>query len=576
MNLESLANELFLDLFEYLSSDNLLHAFHGLNSRFDALLLDHFRTHGLDLRSISKHAFNRICRHLSLITNEITSLYLSEKDDTPGQIHEFYAYSFTLRQFIYLQSLSLYHLRSENAMNKILLDLSYLSNITHLTFEECCFTYDESNASIFVTTIWSLPKLTHCNIKIQFHPQINFPIPRVVSSTIEHLSISDIEPQFNEMTRLLENTPRLQHLSIDFHFNFSDESQSSTIITSIITLNVSFFSIEYHILVNFFQKMPNLHRLKVDLPDMYIDGKTWEQIIEIYLPKLKIFQFRMNDELDCDNNKEQQIDEILNSFRSQFWVNNHQWFVQCDWNPYSSNIFLYSLPYAFDNFYFQFPILSKSTCPDDDVLYNSVRRLTYKASLSECSSLPHRQFIKIRELCVYLPINDYFWSSVPKLERLTLLDVLSNDYNENYEIQLETLLNRASHILILRLRSWSSMVLQMLLIQKKIFSISQIDLMWCNKWYNHEECLILSRLLSDIQCKVLLIDVQNRTCILELVHTMKNLQALNVRCQDDKWNNNKSISIEGELLEWLRQNLSSLWTITRDYYPVSCIRLWIR
>jgi hypothetical protein len=310
---------------------------------------------------------------------------------------------------------------------------------------------------------------------------------------------------------------------------------------------------------------------------MYIDGKTWEQIIERYLPKLKIFQFRMNDEFDSDNDKEQQIDEILNLFRSQFWINKHQWFVQCDWNLHNRNIFLYSLPYAFDNFYFQFPILSKSTCPDNDQQWswNSVRRLTYKASLSDCSTLFHHQFIKIRELCVYLPINDYFWSIVPKLERLTLLDVLSNDYNENYEIQLETLLDRAPHIFVLRLRNWSSTVLQMLLIQKKIFSISQLDLMWCNKWYNHEECLLLSQLLLDIQCKVLLIDVQNRRSILVLVQKMNNLQALNIRCQDDKWNN-RSISIEDELVEWLRQNLPSSWTITRDYYPVCCIRLWIR
>jgi hypothetical protein len=68
---------------------------------------------------------------------------------------------FTLRQFINLQSLSLYHLRSQDATNKILLDLPYLSNISHLTFEECCFTYDEVNTLTFATIIWSLPKLTH-------------------------------------------------------------------------------------------------------------------------------------------------------------------------------------------------------------------------------------------------------------------------------------------------------------------------------------------------------------------------------------------------------------------------------
>ncbi|CAF3120529.1 unnamed protein product [Rotaria sp. Silwood2] len=465
------------------------------------LLLDHFRTHGLDFRSISKHNFYTICRHLSVISSQITSLYLSEKDDSPGQIDRFYSHGFTLRQFTHLQSLSLYHLHSQDTMNKILLDLPYLSSITHLTFEECCFTYDETDALTFVIIIWSLPKLTHCYINIQFKPQICFPIPKVISSTIEHLSISDIEPQFSQMARLLENTPNLRHLSIDFHFNFSDEYQSSTM-TSVNTWNISFFSIEYHILVNFLKCMPNLHQLKVDLPDI--------------------------------------------------------------------------LPYAFDNFYFQSPILSKSTCHYDNQQwpYNYVRRLTYKANLFEWSTLSHIQFNRIQELCVYLPINEYFWSIIPRLERLTILDVLSNDDIENCDIQLQTLLDRIPHVSFLRLRNWSSTISQMLSIRKKILSLSQLDLMWC-KWYNHEECVILNQLLLDVQCKVLLIDVTNRACILELVNTINNLPAVNVRCQDDKSNNSSTLT-EDELIKWLQQYLQSSRSITRDYCPVHCIQLWIR
>ncbi|CAF2565363.1 unnamed protein product [Rotaria sp. Silwood2] len=432
MNFESLANELLIDLFEYLSPVHLLHAFHGLNSRFDSLLLGHFRTHGLDFRSISKHHIYTICRHLSVISSQITSLYLSEKDDRPGQIDRFYYHGFTVRQFTHLQSLSLYHLHSQDTMNKILLDLPYLSSITHLTFEECCFTYDETDALTFVIIIWSLPKLTHCYINIQFKPQICFPIPK------------------------------------------------------------------------------------------------------------------------------------------------QQLFVHWDWHSHSSNIFLYSLPYAFDNFYFQSPILSKSTCHYDNQQwsYNYVRRLTYKANLFEWSTLSHIQFNRIQELCVYLPINEYFWSIIPRLERLTILDVLSNDDIENCDIQLQTLLDRIPHVSFLRLRNWSSTISQMLSIRKKILSLSQLDLMWC-KWYNHEECVILNQLLLDVQCKVLLIDVTNRACILELVNTINNLPAVNVRCQDDKSNNSSTLT-EDELIKWLQQYLQSSRSITRDYCPVHCIQLWIR
>ncbi|CAF3986983.1 unnamed protein product [Rotaria sordida] len=435
MNLESLANELLIDLFEFLSSVHLLNAFHDLNSRIDSLLLIHFRTHGLDFRSILKHDFLIICRHLSIVANQIHSLYLSEKDDTPGQIYQFYSYDFTLHHFTSLQSLLIYHLHSDDKMNKILLDLSHLSNITHLTFDECYFAYDEAEALTFMNIIWSLPKLTHSYMKIQFKSHIYFPISTIISSTIEHLSISDIEPQFNEMTH-------------------------------------------YHILVNFFKYTPNLCQLKVDLPDI--------------------------------------------------------------------------LPYAFDNFYFQSPILSKSTYYYDNQQwsYDYVHRLTYKTNLSEWLTLSHIQFNKIRELCVHLPIDEYFWSIISKLERLTLLDVLLNDENENYDIQLQILLDRAPRISLLRLRNWSSKISKILPIRKINLSLSPLDLKWY-KWYDHEECIVLSQLFLDIQCNVLLFDVTNRECIFELVHTISNLRALNVRCQDDKSDSNTT-SIDDELIKWLQ------------------------
>jgi hypothetical protein len=108
MNLESLANELLLDLFEFLSAVHLLRAFHGLNSRFDTLLLAHFGTYHLDFRSISKTDFDIVCeQHLPLIADRIVSLCLSDDYDTPQQIDLFLSHLFTLRQLTNLRSLSL-------------------------------------------------------------------------------------------------------------------------------------------------------------------------------------------------------------------------------------------------------------------------------------------------------------------------------------------------------------------------------------------------------------------------------------------------------------------------------------
>ncbi len=91
MNLESLANELLLDLFEFLNDAHLLRAFHNLNLRFNNLLFDYFRTSGrLDFRSITKHDFNIVFeQYVPLIVDRITALRLSNDDETPQQIDHF-------------------------------------------------------------------------------------------------------------------------------------------------------------------------------------------------------------------------------------------------------------------------------------------------------------------------------------------------------------------------------------------------------------------------------------------------------------------------------------------------------
>ncbi len=62
MSLESLANELLLDIFEYLPAVPLLRSFHGLNARFDKLIFTHFRTFRLDFRAASKRDVDIVCQ----------------------------------------------------------------------------------------------------------------------------------------------------------------------------------------------------------------------------------------------------------------------------------------------------------------------------------------------------------------------------------------------------------------------------------------------------------------------------------------------------------------------------------
>jgi hypothetical protein len=72
-------------------------------------------------------------------------------------------------------------------------------------------------------------------------------------------------------------------------------------------------------------------------------------------------------------------------------------------------------------------------------------------------------------------------------------------------------------------------------------SVRYLDLRRINhfgdhQYYNENQCLSLIRSSLGIQCEFLLIEVEKRTNIIDLVNKTKHLRTLNVRCRDRKSN----------------------------------------
>ena len=100
MQLESLPNELLLNLFELFDTNHLLRAFFGLNARFDNLVYAHIRTHQVNFQFLSKDEFDIISHHhLPLFIDQIVSLRLSN-EETPGLCELLLTRGFGLDRFI--------------------------------------------------------------------------------------------------------------------------------------------------------------------------------------------------------------------------------------------------------------------------------------------------------------------------------------------------------------------------------------------------------------------------------------------------------------------------------------------
>ena len=261
-----------------------------------------------------------------------------------------------------------------------------------------------------MNTIWNLPKLTHCSFNIDFESQLYFPVPTMTSSTLEYLSILGMEPSRSNIDCLLQHTPHLRYFSTHIQ-KISGFNHQLSSISSITTLNLSLCLVWYNMFEQFFQWVLNVCHLKVELKDTYLDGQKWEEIIRVRLINVKKLKFRMKFHTKKYNsNNEEQVDEVLDSFRTRFWLDEHRWFVQCDWSPHTQDAYVYTLPLAFSDFEFVFPIISKSTCPanHDRWSYDSVRRLNYKAGLNQCLSESYIQFFNIQDLSMKLPVYQYF------------------------------------------------------------------------------------------------------------------------------------------------------------------------
>ncbi|CAF4721268.1 unnamed protein product [Rotaria sp. Silwood1] len=568
-------------MFEYLKSVHLLQAFSHLNTRFNDLLIIHFRTHGLDFRSISKHNFDAVCQqNLSLIADHITGLRLSDDDDTPQQINLFLSDSLTLRQFIQLKSLSLYHISSYEIIKKVVVQFSHLALLAHFNLINCHLKFHQKTLRDILNHIWHLPKLIHCHLDLHFQHKSDFCIPTIRSKSIEDLCIEDVSLDSVQLIRLFRCTPNLRHLNAQIN-KLSNDTQLPSIIELISSVK---FVVDHltHGTINLLKNMPNLTDLTLETGKHHMNGHKWKEFIVDYLPKLKKFRFLM---LFFVNNEEE-LNEILDSYRTPFWLIDHQWFVRCHWELKNNEIlvYFYTLPYSFSSYtYFlkNSNICTKSTCPheDDYCSYNHVTTLMQPCSIPNDLFVSRIRFHNIRHLEVSFPLADQFLSVIPQLDQLTSLEIASDSgIVANIALsQLQNLINRAPRLYLLTIGHWDSSIIQHLPLNLTSSSIRRLDLqsyhyLKRDRCFNREQCTTFLRSPLAKQLEVLQIVVDNRSSIDDLINGMTNLRALKVVLQHGRWDNH--FPREEEFITWMTSNYSR--TFTENLTGTEIIRLWVR
>lgn len=562
MKLELLPNEIFLDLFDYFSGVDLLQTFYDLNSRFNFLLYNQFRFYRFRFYWISKYIFDQTCQqHLPFITDRITSLQLSNSKETSKQINLFFSYFPSFRQFIHLRALTISNLHSYDLLLRFTNECQYLSNLTHLGFHTCSSIYIANDFQVIIDNIWRLPKLTSCHIDIDIKQSV-FCFPTIISVSLQSISILRQEFQLDQINQLFQYTPHLKHLFI-FAGIWTDDNSILSSFPTLIKLHVCFIS-SYEIpkMILFFKSMPNLRHLSVSLWSGLIQGHQWGKIIRDHLTKLKTFRIKMEASFHDGEDIQQIANELIDSFRTPFWTIKHRWFVQC----ITSRITVRLDTVSSESTYYEaiIPDSWQSTCSHDNQqeFYDNMTSV-YSTFFDQLIPLNIR-LSNINYLHIKLPIKDQLWWIIPNFDRLKSLTISS--HADTFQSEVQTLLDRASHLITLTIHQNKSIPLQMSLCNYTNTSVSRIDLRGCIHYFNVQECLILASSPLLVQCEVLFIRVNDRESIIHLINNIHVLRALIVRCQDDEHND--------ELVQWLHSHLPSTCSIVRDSEDDSNISIW--
>ena len=568
MLLEWLPNELLFSIFQRLSTAHLIKAFAGLNSRFDALLFVYFESFGqIDFRSISKKNFNILCQdYLPLFIDKIKTICISDGDECPQSIDLFYSYGFVFSQFINLQKFSMFHISNQEKINQIICQCYHLPHLKNINIIDCHFQYN-------FNYIWSLSNLTNFNLKTNIHEsKSNFSLTKM-STSIEHLSITNKTFGLREMISLFEYTPNLRYLEIDVHHYFIYHEFTNAI-SSIIILKMSITS-SFNVLIYILENMPNLIDLKIEIKNLYITGHQWEQIINNYLTRLKLFQLKMNFQLSEKEDKTEQMENILDTFRSHFWLDERHWFIQLNNSPYDAII--YTLPYAFGHFSISNSTISKTTYSSDDK-YWSYDQVHHLNCLSVTGSLPldQIQFPNVRHLDIDYYFHNYIRFISPILDRVTSVVIkLQNDSFRNPLLELENIINHASHLYSLTFLNFPEKYQLPLNVTHS--TIRRLDFKQCYRHFTRSECIALSYSLMAIQCEILFINIIDQTDIIEFVNIMINLRMLYVQCLHNIHSTTDQVSlIEDNHLQWLKQQLPSICTINTNVCDKNSIQLWLQ
>ena len=336
----SLPVELLHYIFDQLDIETILLSLRQV-CRFFRSVVQTYDRYALDFRSISKSNFRLICRIIS--AQNVIAIRLAD-ERTPGQMDLFLSLVRT-RQLTRLRSLELLEIDESDA-NVILKHIN-VNELRSLTIK--IQKYDERRQMTtgkHLSSVIARSKLLKLNLSIGRHRISAIQWPSHCTA-IRHLTISG-NVTFNDLCTIFHCSPYLHTLVLRevlpaISSNDAIPPSVSTTFRQLRSLTITEIQITIDQAELLLSYTPQLIHLKMIVQINRLDGKRWEQFIQINLPMLEKFEiFFSTNSLVVPTLAN--VESIIASFRSPFWLEHKNWSVTYDYQIDYSTMDVYTIP----------------------------------------------------------------------------------------------------------------------------------------------------------------------------------------------------------------------------------------
>ncbi|CAF3200229.1 unnamed protein product [Rotaria sp. Silwood2] len=344
-SIETLPVEILHRIFDNLDAQIILYSIRPLSKLFRSVV-NTYNRYVLEFNLISKSCFYFFCRLIH--PQNIISLTLSNNEQTSVQIDLFISLVH-LRQITRLRSLTLLQI-SEDQLNYILkrINLNLL-----ITFSFSIRKYDDRRRATTITPLSSIIAQSTLR-KLEFNtfdsmPKISWPIDGIT----EYLTTNN-RINIDDLCKIFQCSPHLHMLIMNEIPAGVINNVTSTCFRQLTSLTMQDLRVTIDELESFLLLTSSLVYLKLIGGEEMLDGKRWEQFIQINLPQLDKFEFYFT-EWKSTKQTLTDLELIIASFQTPFWIEHKKWFVTCEYEcgVLRLNIIsLYSIPICTSYMYY--------------------------------------------------------------------------------------------------------------------------------------------------------------------------------------------------------------------------------